>query len=538
MNKRDFKKESIIKIAIIIGIIVVVNVIATNVFTRVDVSKNKSYTLSPVSKNLVKGLNDNMIVKAYFSENLPSPYNNIRRQVKDLLDDYRSYSNGNLNYEFLNPIAEDEANDELQQEAQKYGIQPVQVQVVNNDKMEVKRAFLGLVFLYEGKQEIIPVVQNPQTLEYDITSTIKKITSKEKKKIGFLTGHGEVDYSKLQQISSVLSSQYDVQNVDVKMNKQVPVDINAIIIMGPKTEISESEKFMLDQFIMRGGKVEWLLNKIAPNFQQQIVMGELVKTNLDDMLLSYGIKVNNDLIRDLQCSQVQVQSQIGIPISVNYPYFPQITNINRTIPSFQNIQSVVTTFVSSIDTTAAQGKNLKIEPLLTTTDKSGRASDFFILNLEQFQRLTKQAADTLFNLKGFTVGAVYTGKFNSFYQGKPQPLDTAKGSDSNKIAPLNQSSDNVKMIVIGDGDFADEANRPPKDNINFFISSVEYLMDDVGLSQIRTKEYSEAPIEETSDSSKRLIKYFNLIFPPGAVLLIGLYKWNKRKFRKKTLKSS
>ena len=185
MNKKDI----LIKVAIIIGIIVVINVIAKRVFTRADLTKNSSYTLSPISKDIVANLEDKMVIKAYFSNNLPPPYNNLRRQVQDILDDYRSYSKGNLNYEFLNPTSSGEGEgNELDQEAQKYGIQPVQIQAMDNDKLEVKRAYLGLVFLYNGKQETIPVVQSADNLEYEITSLIKKMTMTTKRKVGILAG--------------------------------------------------------------------------------------------------------------------------------------------------------------------------------------------------------------------------------------------------------------------------------------------------------------------------------------------------------------
>ncbi|MBS1516896.1 MAG: Gldg family protein [Bacteroidetes bacterium] len=536
MNKKDI----LIKLAVIIGIIVVVNVIAKRVFTRVDLTKNKSYTLSPISKQIVSNLDDNLLIKAYFSENLPAPYNNLRRQVQDILDDYRSYSKGNVNYEFLNPTSSGEGEgNELDQEAQKFGIQPVQIQAMDNDKLEVKRAYLGLVLLYGGKQEVIPVIQNSDNLEYDLTSLIKKMITKEKKKIGFVTGQGEVDLSKLTQINNTLSQQYEVTTVDLKTTARLDSSMKVLVIMAPKTAFSESEKYKIDQFIMNGGNVAFLLDRITPNFQQQqMVIGNEVKNNLDDLLFDYGIRINTDLVRDLQCSAVQVQSAIGFPISMNYPFFPVITDIARDNPAFKNIKSVTLTYASTIDTNIAAGKNLKISPLLVTSDKSGLVVDFFFLNLEQFQNLTKKAVDTLFNKKGYTVGATYSGKFRSFYAGKEVPTDTASGWVPISNPKLDASVSDSKIIAIGDGDFANEENRPPRENVVFFINLVDYLMDDVGLAEIRTKMSSEAPIQDTSEETKKFLKYFNLIFPPALILLIGLYKWNQRKLKKKNLQKA
>lgn len=538
MNKKDIKKDILIKVAIIIGIVIVINVISKRIFTRVDLTKNRTYTLSTISKGVVKNLQDNLVIKAYFSDNLPAPYNNLRRNVQDILNDYRSYSSGNLNYEFLNPSGEGETEQsEMEKEAAKYGIQPVQIQVVDNDKLEVKKAFLGLVFLYQGKQEVIPIVQSVGNIEYDITNTIKRLTTEKKKKIGFLQGHGEYDYTKFNQINSILNSQYDVIRVDVGRNNPVPDDIDVLVVMGPKSDFPESHKFMIDQYIMRGGNIAWLINKVNPNFQQQVVIGDLVKLNLDDMLANYGIVINNDLIRDLQCSAVQVQSPMGIPVSLNYPYFPTITNIDKEISAFKNIQSIVLSFVSSLDISQAASKNIVAKPLFKTSDKSGKAEGFFLLNLEQFQNLTKKGADTLFGQKGFVVGALYTGKFGSFYSGKEVPKDTTPDVNPYTGSKVDFSSKESKQIVIGDGDFANEEQRPPKDNIVFFVNMIDFLADDVGLSEIRGKDASEAPIEETADATKKFIKYFNLIVPPALVLVVGFFIWNKRKLRKKNLQS-
>jgi gliding-associated putative ABC transporter substrate-binding component GldG len=539
MNKKDYKRDAIIKIAVIIGIIVLVNVISKRVFTRIDLTENKIYTLSPISKDIVSSLDDKLLVKAYFSEGLPPPYNSIRRQVQDILDDYRSYSHGNLHYEFINPVPTGEGETTtLDQEAQNYGIQQVQIQVVDDDKLEVKRAYLGLVFLYEGKQEVIPVVQNTNNLEYEVTSAIKKLTTESKRKVGFLAGNGETELSKLPQMNQVLSAQYDLVPVDIKQNNPVPDDVEVLIIMAPNAEYSESQKFLIDQFIMRGGNVAFLINKIVPDFSQQVVMGQVVNTRLEDMLESYGIKINTDLVRDLQNAPVQVQSPIGIPVSVNYPFFPMITNIDRDNPAFKNIQSVVLTFASTLDTNIAHGREVDIKPLLITSDRSGKVEDFFILNLEQFQRMTQQHADTMFNTPGFLTGATYTGRFKSFYDGKEVPNDTTGGAALYEGPRINDSQKENRIVVIGDGDFANEENRPPRDNILFFISLVDYLMDDVGLAEIRTKDSAEYPIEETTEGTRKLVRYVNLILPPGLVLLFGLYIWKQRKAKKKNLSSS
>ncbi len=174
------RQQAVLRALLLFGILVFVNVISINIFYRFDLTGNKIYTLSDASKNLVKNLDDKFVVKSYFTDNLPSPYNNTRRYLKEILDDYRNYSNGNFQYEIISPS--DEA--ELQKDAEQYGIQPVQVQTFKNDRAEAMKAYMGLVFLYGGKQETLPFIGNTQNLEYDITGVIKRMTEKELKKVG------------------------------------------------------------------------------------------------------------------------------------------------------------------------------------------------------------------------------------------------------------------------------------------------------------------------------------------------------------------
>ncbi|KAA0207715.1 MAG: Gldg family protein [Ignavibacteriaceae bacterium] len=536
MKRKDLKKQTIIKTALIIGIIVLLNVLGMRFFTRVDLTKNQTYTLSQVSKDLVGNLQDNLVIKAYFSDNLPAPYNNLRRQVRDILDDYRTYSNGYLNYEFYNPIGESGEAD-LQKEAQKYGINPVQVQVVDKDKLEVKNAFLGLVLLYGGKQEALPLIQSIDNFEFELTTAILRITNEKQKKIGYLQGQEEYAINSFETLNSILTKQYELVPVNVSLNNPVPEDIELLVVAGPKKDFELDRMYLIDQYIMRGGKVIWLLNKVIPNFQQQVIIGDQVNLNIEQMMQHYGLKVNMNLVRDLQCAQVTVQSPIGIPISVNYPYFPLVTNINRDITAFNNIKSVTLSFASSVDIPYGESKGLKVTKLLSSSDRSGIAEGFFVLNLEQFQNLNQNAIDTLFDKADIPVGAIYEGNFTSYFEGKPIPHDTVPGSRQDTLEFMPRTSAETKMIAIGDAEFINEQNRPPTENFIFFANMVDYLMDDVGMSDIRNKISSEAPIEEVTDETKNFIKYFSLIFPPAVVMLIGLYIWNKRSTRRRNLKT-
>ena len=180
------KTHTLVRVLVVFGILVLVNIISIRLFGRLDLTSNRQFSLSEASRELMQNLDDRVTVKAYFTEDLPAPYNNNRRLVLDQLNEYKAYAGGNLQFDFVDP-----AEEKTEQEAVQQGIAPVQVQVVKEDKFEVKRAFMGMVFLYEDRREVIPVLQNTANLEYEISSTIRRLTVRERKTIGFLSGHGE-----------------------------------------------------------------------------------------------------------------------------------------------------------------------------------------------------------------------------------------------------------------------------------------------------------------------------------------------------------
>jgi gliding-associated putative ABC transporter substrate-binding component GldG len=298
------KTQTLARALLVLGILVLINVISIRVFDRLDLTAQKVYTLSDASKKLVESLDDRVAVKAYFTEDLPAPYNNNRRAVLDMLNEYRAYAKGNLQYEFINPQGE-----KGEQGAQEQGILPVQVQVVNADKLEVKRGYLGLVMLYEDKKEVLPVVQDLSSLEYDISSALKRLTTRTKKKIGYTTGHGEAEISTMRQAYQALEQQNDLVPVDLGKGLPVPPDVAALLIVSPQTAYQDSAKYQLDQYLMRGGKIAFLLNRINADLQMR--MGQPLDLGLDDMLANYGIRVNPDLVRDAQCASVGVTQQQG-----------------------------------------------------------------------------------------------------------------------------------------------------------------------------------------------------------------------------------
>ncbi len=325
MNTNTPKTQTLLRLGIVLAILVLLNFVSVRFFGRIDMTRTGQFTLADASKSLMRNLDDKVTVKAYFTEDLPSPYNNHRRLLLDQLNEYRAYAKGNLQFEFIDPT-----DDKGKQEAQQQGIAPVQVQVVKEDKFEVKQAYMGMVFLYEDRKEVIPVFQNPATLEYEISSTIKRLTTRTQKKIGFLSGHGEPGLQEIRRVQEMLRRQYELAPVDVSKGKGVPPDIAALIVMAPATPLPESDKYQIDQYVMGGGRVAFLINRVDANLQNR--SGRPLDINTDDLLQQYGVRINPDLVRDLQCANVtivQEQSGFSMQSQVPFPYLPLVSNFDK-----------------------------------------------------------------------------------------------------------------------------------------------------------------------------------------------------------------
>lgn len=535
------RQQAVIRALLLFGILILVNVISINIFYRFDLTGNKIYTLSDASKNLVKNLDDKLVVKAYFTDNLPSPYNNTRRYLKEILDDYRNYSNGNFQYEIISPSDETE----LQKDAEQYGIQPVQVQTFKNDRAEAMKAYMGMVFLYGGKQESLPFIGNNQNLEYDITGVIKRMTEKELKKIGVLGGPGIPGLDKMSKANELISKYYNVTPVDASKNNPIPKDIAVLIVNSPKNQnqqmmirqqdapmqYPEYLKFAIDQYIMGGGKVIFLLNRITISSQQQFQFAQSTNTGIEEVLENYGIKFNNDIIRDKDCAYVSVpvsQGPLQFYTQIPFPYYPKITNINQNIPAFRGIGQIFLGFTCSIDTLAAAPKGVKVTPLLSTSGKTGVDKELSVI-----QATGKMPADSMFKLSNLVVGAIYDGVYNSFYNGKTIPADTSQGS-SPAPAQVTPKSPQTKVVVIGNGDFAGDEFKGPEENTVFLSNMIDYLTDDVGLSEIKLKDANPKPLSSSiEESTKKIMKYGMMVLPPALVLIYGVFRWRKRKTARK-----
>jgi gliding-associated putative ABC transporter substrate-binding component GldG len=505
-------------LGLIVAIMLVLNLISVNLFTQLDLTEGGVFSLSPATQNVLKSLDDRLIAKMYFTKDLPPPYNGYARYLKDQLEEYQAYAKGKLKLELIDPSEEGKET-----EAQRYGVPPLQVNAMENDKIEIKKVYMGLVLLFEDRKEVIPVVQNISGLEYDLTSAIKRLASRFLPAVGFLTGQDGPDLDQdLTYLNQALGRQYRVRRINLAEGNPIPADVGVLIILGPEKEFSESEKYAIDQFLMRGGKLAFLLNHVQVDVQKGSV--EKQSVGLEDLLNNYGINIRDNLVIDLQCNRVAIsQQQQGFIYQnvVNYPFFPAATDFDKNNMMVKNLGTVSFYFVSSLDPVVqASSKGVQFDPIVSSSPHSG--SQPVPCDINPYRKFSQ--AD--FNQNNLTLAATLQGSFPSYFAGKEKPPAASGSSSSDSTL---SSSIPTRLVVVGDADWVTDQNVRGMDNLTFFLNMVDWLSQDEALIAIRSKQVTTRPLKEISVGAKRLVKYGNTLGLPFLVILFGVVRWQIRR---------
>ncbi len=508
------RQEGLIQIGLILGIAIVLCILASRLIWRADLTENNRYTLSETSEQIAERIEDPITVTAYFSEDLPPNLDLVKDEFRNFLDEFRAYSGGNLEYRFVNP----NENNQAEAEAQQSGIQPLLVNVRERDQVSQRRAYLGAVFRYENRQEVLPALQPNSSLEYEIALITEKLLSQRKPKIGLLQGHAEPSQEAMAQTITQLQQLYQI--VDVRnVSSGVPPDIEVLMIVGPEELLTDAELLAIDQYIMSGGKAIFAINKVNANLQAG-GLGQPIRTNIDRLLHAYNIPIKLNLLRDVSSTQIRVQSQqngFNTMNNVRYPYIPMIPNFNDH-PISRGIESVIFPFVSTLDVTQTDS-NQTLTVLARSSERADTTQQFF--NLSPQQQFTAQD----FQASYLPVAALVEGTFQSAF-----------ADDDSLTAELTSSSP-TSIIVFGDGDFVingtgQNQQSMPEDNINIFVNSVDWLVDSSGLMELRTKGVTSRPLAQISDQTRTSLKYLNVFLPILLVIGYGFYRYQNAQSRR------
>jgi ABC-type uncharacterized transport system involved in gliding motility auxiliary subunit len=530
-KKRAYASSAILYAFFVVGVIVLVNVIGTRVFGRIDLTENKVYTLSQPSRDLVKKLPDFLTVKAFISSDLPPEIKTLSRYVRDMIDEYRTSSNGKFRWE---AIPDTEKN--IDQEANSCKVDKIQIQVLRGSKFEMGSYYLGLCFLYGDKMESIPQIGRAEGLEFEISSLIKKLTVK-KKKIAFTTGHGESDTSQgFRALKQVLDQEYDLTTVNPS-SAEIAADVDALVIGGPKQAIDDKGQREIDRYLMTGRGAVILddgMTVSSPNQQQmggmaQIKMVQSNQTGVDKMLETYGFKIGSDVIADNESAMPGLVDMGGgrrgltqLPIWVGV----QIAK-NPGLSVLDGIRGVVFPLASTVDLVGPlAGGNVpagaKLWKLASSSPSSWKHSSFFIINQATKLEEGKDHGP-------FAFGYAYEGPLKSAF------VPAAGMSAADKLPP-SESQKPVRLVVIGDSDFANDdyvqlARAFPVYEAGAFLlhNAIGWTVEDEALIPLRSKSMGNRPMKAISEAKASTLKWVNILGLPVLFCAYGVVRWRLRR---------
>lgn len=481
------KKSITSRILLILAVIVVINFVSDRFFFRLDFTADGRYTLSKASKDILGSLQEPVTITAYFTEDLPANLIKTKRDFKEMLVEYNQISHGKVIYEFIDPGTDQQ----IEQKAMNEGIKPILVSVREKDQVKQQKVYLGAVIQKGNNIESIPVIQPGAAMEYALSSNIKKLSVAFKPKVGFVTGHGEPGLAEYQQATPVLKILYDIEEVDMN-NPGVNLDnYKTLVLVSPKDSVDQEQLQMLDEFMANGGNVLFAYDKVQPEMSKG---HGSVNTNFENWLVSKGIEIGGDFIVDANCATITVPRQQGnfkFSQRVRFPYVPLI-NTFEDHPITEGLEEVTMPFVSAIYFTGDTSE-VKFLPIARTSKVSGTQTPPFVIDVN------RQWAKSDYPLSGITVGAALEGRLAG-----------------NTVS---------RMVVFSDGGFpvngtGQNQQKLRPDNINLMVNAVDWLSDDTGLIELRTKGVTSRPLDQVSDGKKAFLRWLNFLLP---VLLIVIY---------------
>ena len=556
-------KHNLKTLGITIFILVVLNVLGTLFFHRFDLTKDKRYTLSPTSLGILKQVQNPLSIKIYMEGDLPADFKRLQQETKQLLEEFQAY-NKNIVFEFVDPLENEEESDELTKSLFQKGLTPINITVDDKGKQSQEMVFPWAVAVYNEKEVNIPLLKNImgasttqkvigsiQHLEYSIADAINKITKNKQKKVAIIRGNGELKEIHIAKMLMQIKESYYIGPFTLdSVAKDPNGTLNALkkydlaIISKPTEKFSDEEKEVLDQFIMNGGKTLWLIDQAAADMDSLYNdMGATLAyprdLNLNDMFFKYGFRINPELVKDEQGSPIKLATgEQGSATQYQdfiWKFAPQVYPTNQH-PIVKNLGGIKFDFANPIDTLK---NGIKKTVLLQSSQYSKTIGTPVEVSLNMVTE--KTTPQEYLNKGNKPLAVLLEGSFDSAFENRVLPFKdnsfTAKGKPN-------------KMIVVADGDLARnqlDKNRMPVelgydqrtgqlyDNKDFIMNCINYLLDDTGLINIRSKDV-ELPLldKEKVYESYTLTQFITIGVPILILLIFGLVFTfvRKRKYSK------
>jgi ABC-2 type transport system permease protein len=527
--------------------IIVINQLASLYFFRIDMTEEKRFSIKPQTIELLQSIDDEVFVEVFLEGNLNPGFTRIKNYTREMLEEFRVYSDNKIRYTFTNPeeAASQSARSEFMNSLAQKGINPMNVVDNRNGQRSEKLVFPGALISYGGfesgvmflkgstgrgsPQEVLN--QAVEDVEFELANAIHKLVSTNQKKIGWVVGHGELDSLHTASLVNALLEQYQVFKIDLAEKKRV-TGYDLLIVAKPIRKFSQEELYKLDQYIVDGGKVIFLIDRLDATMEKasdENYYAFPTDINLDDMLFRYGVRINLDIVQDVSSLKYPIVTGVtnGRPqiTPLDWPFFPMV-NHYASHPATRNLDASIFKFASSIDTVKSVG--IKKTPLIFTSQYSRilgapvqvSAASLRSLKPENFQGGSKPLAYLL------------EGSFSSMFKNRFKP----EGVDE---ATFKETGAATKLVVISDGDFVrNEINgqtgepRPlgfdPVFNVtfanqDFMLNMVSYLTNESGIINTRSKEIIIRPLNKTKVAAEKTYwQAINLVLPVVLIIMVGI----------------
>lgn len=546
------------RIAVFIAALVLVNVLAQYLYTRIDFTKEKRYTLTPKSKEILKNIKQPITITVFLDGDLPAPFKRLRNATKDLLADYKAVAGQEIKVIFKDPISGLSIADQdtVINHLYSAGIEPTTINIKNDAGFAQKIVFPMAMLERPDRQLPVKLLQNLgatggyeeninnsiQNLEYLFTSAIQQVLSSEHPRIGFTEGNGELTDLMLNDAITTLSDYYEVGRVNLNTIDAAGLDkLKTLIIAKPQQEFTEAEKYKINYFVMKGGRVVWAIDQVSADLDSLKGSGEQLafnkKLNLDDMLFMYGSRINYNLIADANCAEIPLSmggnGQIEMAPWVYYPLIQPDTSHNLV----KNIDVVRGEFVSTIDTIAVKG--LKKTVILHSSPFN---KVFNAPKLLSLQMVAEQPDPRDYASKPQALGVLIEGSFPSVFLNRSVPA----GITGNY--PLPATGKPTKMIVIGDGDVFknqisskdgsafplgfDRYTQKNYGNKALLLNIADYLSNDHHLIALRNKEVKIRLLDKAKLRTDKLQwQLVNMALPLLLLISFAIFQHYYRKYK-------
>ncbi|MCA3014738.1 MAG: GldG family protein [Myxococcaceae bacterium] len=536
---------STVFIAAVLGILVLVNALGLRLFGRVDVTRDKAYTLSKATRDTLTALEEPVVVTAYFTEQLPAPYSSNARYVRDLLEEFRAVSKGKVAFEFVDPQSQEtdadkEAKKEVKQdifgrrfrdqtsvekELSGQGIQPVEIRVIEEDQQQTKRAYMAIVIKHQEKKEVIPLVQNVSSLEYDLTTLVRKLTRTKTPVIGVLQGHGEPKLDeKYRYLLTMLSQMYEVRPVELAGKERFDDTLDALYVMGPKTALPPNELKAVDQFLMKGKAVAFFLDQV--HVDVRTFQPTDATHGMTELLASYGVTVGNRLVADVKSGNVSISERRGFMVinqPVPYPFLPVAQRLEGDSVVSAGLADVLFPFATSLEVKQVEGTTATV--LARSSNKSWLEGTPPNLNPQRDWR-----AETITPTGPHPLMAQVAGTLKSHYAA--EATQSASGA-----APLiGQSEKEARVVVVGTSALFQDDFMQNRGNQVLALNVADWLLLDPALLAMRNRGLALPVLQaELPDSTRNLVKFGNAFGLPLLLAAFGLVRWRMREASRATV---